>query len=91
MQPFIKEWQAAGFEVVLVSADDPRELAHFVRENRISAPVLLDQERKVGNAYRVQGIPLTVFVDREGTVRHNKLGWGDHSLQEFKDWVARLT
>lgn len=91
LQPFVNEWRAAGFEVLLVSSDDPRELTAFMEKNRIQTVVLLDPQRKVGDAYRVQGIPLTVFVDRNGTVQHNKLGWGEGSLEEFKDWVNKLT
>jgi len=91
LQPFINEWQAAGFELVLIASADPREVKAFMKENRIDVMVLSDRQRKVGDAYRVQGIPLTVFVDRNGTVQHNKLGWGEGSLEEFKDWVDKLT
>jgi peroxiredoxin len=90
LQPFIEEWRQLGFEVLLVASDDPRELTAFLETNHLRVTVLLDRKGEAGKAYRVRGIPLTVFVDREGIVRANKLGWGEGSLREFQDWVAKL-
>ena len=92
LQPKLKEWRNLGFELVLVSMDTAKELTAYVNDRKLDAPVLLDPKGEVSiKAYKVEGIPQTVFVDKQGIVRKISVGWGSSSLAEFEKIVKDLT
>jgi tetratricopeptide (TPR) repeat protein len=68
---------------VLTLADDPTpgETKRWMEEQGYSFPVLIDE------GYRFEmgvfGIPFTWFLDREGRIVYEKLGWSQHLLEEF--------
>jgi len=80
LQPYLEEWRARGLDVVLITADREKQLADFIAKHDLKVEVLLDGKREVGRLYRIQGIPVTVYLDREGVVRHSSIGWGPTSL-----------
>ena len=66
-------------EVVVLAinvAQERDEVAEFIAETGYTFTVLLDSDSGVTDDYRVQGIPHTVVVDREGEV-HSVFGIGD--------------
>lgn len=82
MQPYMDEWHARGLDVVLVTADREKQLTDFIAEHDLKVEVLLDGKREVSRLYRIQGIPVSVYLDREGVVRHSSIGWGPTSLDD---------
>ncbi|MCD6290472.1 MAG: TlpA family protein disulfide reductase [Anaerolineae bacterium] len=46
----------------------------FLKEFGISFPVLLDAQGNVGRLYRVQALPTTYFIDRQGMIRDMVIG-----------------
>jgi thiol-disulfide isomerase/thioredoxin len=67
-----------GVEVVGIAVDFAAKVRSFVRDYKISYPVLLagdngiDLMRAAGNG--VGGLPYTTFLDRQGRIVHEKLG-----------------
>jgi peroxiredoxin len=72
------------FELLAVSQDeDGRQVVEpFVRELRLSFPVLIDPERQVGDRYGVWGYPETFVIDRNGYVVERVIGPRDWASQE---------
>lgn len=92
LRPFISAWKGEGFEVVLVSRDSSASLSSFVDRNELDEiAVLLDERGEVWKLYRISGLPETIFIDRNGTVRYISPGWGRGSLEEYRKWVDTLT
>ena len=61
--------------VNLTSQDSLPEVKTFVKEFKITYPVPLDETGKVGNElYRLLGLPLSVFINRDGVITHIKVG-----------------
>ncbi|MCZ8130885.1 MAG: TlpA disulfide reductase family protein [Steroidobacteraceae bacterium] len=62
---------SAGLVVVGVSLDDDPVRAREFRA-ALDAPLrsVLDAEKRLGREYRVNDLPMTVLIDRAGTVRH---------------------
>lgn len=60
----------------LHSKEDPKRLATFVEEQRLSHRVLVD-DGSAFRAYGVTGIPFTVLLDREGRITWTTMGWGE--------------
>jgi thiol-disulfide isomerase/thioredoxin len=75
-----EKYKARGFEILYVSVDDQADIykvAPFVKEHKLQFPVLLDSGAKA--LYNVKVFPTTIFVDREGNVRHRDTGFGEES------------
>ena len=64
-------YRSAGLEVYGVGVDDvPVRAAEFARGTAVTFPMLLDPDKAVGRAYQVDNLPMTVLIDRSGTVRN---------------------
>ena len=58
----------------LTSEDTLPDIKAFVEEFQMPYPVLLDQEGKVMSLYHVQGIPTSVFINRQGVITYIQIG-----------------
>jgi peroxiredoxin len=52
--------------VLAISDEEAAQVAAFIRERKISYPVLLDPGRKVNEVFFVEGIPKSFVYDRSG-------------------------
>ena len=57
---------AKGFVVLGISDEEAAKVEPFIRERKVSFPVLLDPGRKVNEKFVVEGIPKSFVYDREG-------------------------
>lgn len=69
IQKLYGEKRDQGLEVLAINYQDPAEdaIAYF-RDNDLQIPMLLDPNGSVYDQYRLQGLPDSFFVDREGNV-----------------------
>lgn len=66
-----------GFQVVGVSVDGRGEVENirrFAQEFRMTYPIWHDPEDRFGVTFRTIGVPVTLLVDRGGTVRWRHMG-----------------
>jgi len=80
-----EKYGAEGLVVLGVNStyqDDPAKVAQFVRDQRISYPVLLDAEAEVSRKYPARLMPTTYIVDRNGRIVHTKVGEVDEAALE---------
>jgi peroxiredoxin len=64
-------YASAGLVVLGIGVDDsPTRARQFAQHQRVSFPMLLDPQKSVGRAYEVDNLPMTVLIDRSGTVRY---------------------
>jgi peroxiredoxin len=64
-------YQSAGLAVYGVGVDDdPVKAREFARAAAAGFALLLDPDKTVGRSYQVDNLPMTVLIDRNGTVRH---------------------
>lgn len=67
-----REWHEAGLEVVGVNQRDQElktaNVEAFVREHAVPFTVVLDTRGRWRRAYRLIGLPTTVFVDTAGVI-----------------------
>jgi len=57
---------AKGLVVLGISDEEAAKVEPFIRERKLSFPVLLDPGRKVNEMFVVEGIPRSFVYDREG-------------------------
>jgi cytochrome c biogenesis protein CcmG/thiol:disulfide interchange protein DsbE len=77
--PYIQEvydkWSGDGLVVLAINIGESLSQAReFMESSQLSFPVLLDKDGKVAEQYNVRGIPMSVFIDREGIIRAMKIG-----------------
>jgi peroxiredoxin len=66
LEALYKRFSAKGFVVLGISDEEATKVAPFIRERKVSFPVLLDPGRKVNAMFVVEGIPKSFVYDREG-------------------------
>ena len=82
-------YQRVGFTLLGVNIDDDsRRAMKMIEELGVKFPVLFDDGKDVSKLYAVEAMPVTVLVDREGTVRHvhhgYKPGYEEKYLTEIR-------
>ncbi|MBV9695507.1 MAG: TlpA family protein disulfide reductase [Gammaproteobacteria bacterium] len=64
-------YRSAGLVMYGVGVDDrPAQALEFARSAGVSFALLLDPAKGVSRDYEVDNLPMTVLIDRNGTVRH---------------------
>jgi peroxiredoxin len=67
----IGTYASAGLVVYGVSVDDvPVQAEKYARGAQVGFPLLLNPDKSVARAYQVDTLPMTVLIDRSGTVRY---------------------
>lgn len=66
LEALYTRFKAGGLVVLGISDEPATKVQPFVRQEKISYPVLLDLGRKVNGLYSVSGIPMSFVYDRSG-------------------------
>lgn len=86
------QYGPAGLYVLGVNGRDQelrtKDVQRFVDEFSVSFPVALDQRGRSRRAYRIQGLPTTVFVDSAGVVQG--IHRGPISREELDRGIATI-
>jgi len=87
-----KQYRNRGLEVVGVNIDreSGTSVQDFVKERRISYPILLDRQRKAMKAYRAHFLPTTYILDKSGVVMGKKVGLYKWSSPESQGLIEDL-
>lgn len=84
-------YQRVGFNLLGVNIDDDsRRAMKMVEELGVDFPVLFDARKEVSKLYEVEAMPVTVLVDREGTVRYVHHGYKPGYEDKYLDQVRSL-
>ena len=63
-------YRSAGLTMFGIGVDDdPVQARDFARSAAVSFALLLDPKKAVSRSYQVDNLPMTVLIDRSGTVR----------------------
>jgi len=79
LQAFYEKYHPKNknFEVVAISTDEVRrEAERYVRDAKLTFPVLWDEDGKTGEAFGVEGIPMLFVIDENGKVIQTQAGYG---------------
>jgi peroxiredoxin len=84
-------YNRVGFSLLGVNIDDDsRKAMDMASELGVSFPVLFDARKEVSKLYQVDAMPVTVIVDREGTVRHVHQGYQPGYEQKYLEQIRSL-
>jgi peroxiredoxin len=71
LEKMYNEYKNQGFTVLgvnMTSEDDSKAVLPFVEKYGLTFPILLDETRRVENAYQLKSLPTSYFINREGTI-----------------------
>jgi peroxiredoxin len=66
LETLYERFGSKGLVVLGISDEEAAKVEPFIRERKVSFPVLLDPGRKVNEMFVVEGIPKSFVYDREG-------------------------
>jgi peroxiredoxin len=66
LETLYRRFGSKGLVVLGISDEDAAKVEPFIRERKVSFPVLLDPGRKVNDMFVVDGLPKTLVYDRDG-------------------------
>jgi DsbE subfamily thiol:disulfide oxidoreductase len=91
MERLYQEFKGKGLEIVAVNVKDSRKDAlAFVKELKLTYPVLLDPEGQVGLLYGAWGLPATYLIDEKGTVLARLWGPAEWYGPEARKLIATI-
>jgi cytochrome c biogenesis protein CcmG/thiol:disulfide interchange protein DsbE len=83
-----RQYAASGLQVVGVDVlENAKKAAQFRREHQLLYPAVVD-EGTLRDQYNVNGLPVHVFIDRQGIVR--KIVVGELSAADMRTDVERI-
>ncbi len=84
-------YERVGFSLLGVNIDDDSGRAmEMISELGVGFPVLFDNKKTVSKLYQVDAMPVTILIDREGTVRHVHHGYKPGYEQQYLDEIRSL-
>jgi len=87
----VNTYQSAGLAALAVAVDDDiGDAARYAVAHPVSYPMLLDPDKSVARAYRVDNLPMLVLVDRGGTIRWAARDFKSGSESGYQQQVREL-
>lgn len=91
MDEIYKEYKDLGFTILAVNVDeDSADADRFLASVPVSFPILYDQKSKVSELYKVDAMPTTVLIDRDGNKRFLHRGFKEGYEDEYAKQVKKL-
>jgi peroxiredoxin len=93
--PLLEQLQAKyeplGFTLLGVNVEpDSAAATAWLKDLPVSFPILFDTRNAVAEQFGVMGMPSSVFVDREGRVRHVHRGYKPGDEAQYADTIRAL-
>jgi len=87
----LKTYESAGLTVLGVGVDDDAARSkEFAAAQPVTFPLLLDPKKAVARLYRVDNLPMTLLIDRGGTVRFVHRDYDARSDALYLDELRKL-
>ena len=79
-----QEFKDKGVKAYAVDVQETKDkVAKYMEEQKLTLTALLDSDGKISTAYKVNGIPQTVIIGKDGKVREVFVGTGPDSEQKL--------
>src|SRR5579872_675931 len=87
-----KAYGHQGIRLVGISQNDAKETAAFIKDFKLTFPVLLDDTRSypVSNAYGLTNVPTIFWVAQDGEIEVSSVGWVKREIDEIYQRVREI-
>jgi len=83
VESFYKAHQGSGIVVLGINVGESADVARdFVQREGVTFPIALDEDSGVATSYGMRGLPMTIVIDKTGTIHWNRLGSLNQALLE---------
>lgn len=90
LQEIFSDWQDKGLVILAINKGETHaEAQEFMEINSLSFTALLDTDEAVSLKYGVSGIPVTIFIDKDGIIKENRLG-AFSSTAEIESYLEKI-
>ena len=78
------QYKGKGFEMIGIALDEegPGPVASFVKDQRVSYPVAMGNDRLLQGFGGILGLPTTFVLDKNGRVAHKQIGYQEKEVFE---------
>jgi len=84
-----EKFKSQGLEIVSISVDEePDKARAFAADNKLSFFVSIDPA--VGKKLAEDGVPVSLFIDKTGTLRYRKIGYEEGDEREIEMVISQL-
>lgn len=91
MDALEREYGPQGLVVIAVNVDTERRLAaEFLAENPVSFKIAYDPAGKLAEEWKLEGMPTTVLIGRDGKTRSRQVGFRKIDQETLRTTAARL-
>lgn len=92
LQALYERYQSLGFELLAVNVekDNAAGARKWLEDTPVTFPVLFDPNNEVTKLYKVQTMPTTVLIGRDGTMRFIHHGYKPGYENEYQTQVRAL-
>ncbi|HLP30464.1 MAG TPA: TlpA disulfide reductase family protein [Geothrix sp.] len=93
--PWMNQLQAAwadkGLVIVAINLDQERPLAdRFIEAMKPRFPVAFDPQGTTAEQYKVQGMPSSYIIDRQGNIHARHMGFREHETAQVTEAIRQL-
>lgn len=92
MERLHREYKEKGLVILAVSVDrgSPEKIKKFIKELKLTFPILFDPAGKTFRTYKVYAIPTTFLIDKYGIIAYKFIGEKDWASKESKELIDRI-
>ncbi|HET7751278.1 MAG TPA: TlpA disulfide reductase family protein, partial [Terriglobales bacterium] len=83
-------YKGKNVTIVAVSQNNKSDTANFLREYKLTLPVLLDDTTSypASNAYGLTNVPTLFWVERDGEIGLSSVGWNRADMDQINRFMA---
>jgi thiol-disulfide isomerase/thioredoxin len=86
-----QEFHDAGLEVVAINVDEDAKSAYaFLAGKSPSMTILFDPKGQAPEAFKVEGMPSSFLIDRDGNIRFKQMGFTTQTKADFRREISIL-
>jgi len=90
-EKFQQTYGPRGLRVYAINMDeDTRQIAPFLKDVKVSLPILLEQDSRVEQSLGVRLMPTTFLLDRKGQLRHRHEGFSEDMVTKSQSELEAL-
>ena len=79
------------FELLGINIDeDPNKALRLAKKLSVNFPILFDQAKQVSKTYSIDAMPMTILIDRDGTIRYVHRGYKENYVGLYQEQIQKL-
>ena len=91
LQKIHKKYKRLGFTLLGVNVEEnSRDAINYLKDVKVSFPILFDNKQRVSKLYNVSAMPTTVIIDRNGNKRFIHKGYKAGYERDYKKQIKKL-